>query len=95
MNHFVAYSKCTYSTYFIAIKLFCCRDTNRYVEIQSHLEEFYSFMQEFVIKEEFQTHIKKDGHDLDGIEEKLRFGRNDVMKTECPIVIAGKQSYNL
>lgn len=52
-------------------------------------------MEEFVIKEEFQTHIKKDGHDLDGIEEKLGFGRNDVMKTECPIVIAGKQSYNL
>lgn len=49
-------------------------------------------MEEFVIKEEFQTHIKKDGHDLDGINEKLGFGRNDVMKTECPIVIAGKQS---
>lgn len=50
-------------------------------------------MQEFVIKEEFQTHIKKDGHDLEGIEGKLRFRRNDVMKTECPIVIAGEQSY--
>lgn len=46
-------------------------------------------IQEFVLKEEFRKHIKKDGYDLDRIEDKLRFGINDVMNTECPIVFAG------
>lgn len=50
-------------------------------------------MQEFVMSEEFQKHIKKDGYDLDRIEEKLRFGKNDVLKTECPVMITGKKFF--
>lgn len=51
-------------------------------------------MQVFVNKEEFQTHIKKDGYALDKIEEKLKVGKDDVLKTECPIVIAGEHTFN-
>lgn len=51
-------------------------------------------MQVFVNKEEFQTHIKKDGYALDKIEEKLKVGKDDVLKTECPIVIAGEHMFN-
>lgn len=54
------------------------------------LKEFYTLMQDFVKKDEFNTHIRKDGYDMDKIEEKLKLGKNDVMKTECPIVIAGE-----
>lgn len=57
------------------------------------LKEFYTSMQDFVKKDEFNTHIRKDGIDMDKIEEKLKFGKNDVMKTECPIVIAGEKEY--
>lgn len=49
-------------------------------------------MQEFVVKDEFKTHIEKDAFDMDKIEEKLKLRENDVMKTECPIVIAGKET---
>lgn len=66
--------------------------TNRYVDLQRDLNEFYLAMQVFVNKEEFQTHIKKDGYALDKIEEKLKVGKDDVLKTECPIVIAGETS---
>lgn len=52
-------------------------------------------MQEFVIKEEFRTHIKEDVNNLDRIEEILRLGKNDLMKTECPIVIAGEPVFKL
>lgn len=62
--------------------------TNRYVDLQRDLNEFYLAMQVFVNKEEYQTHIKKDGYALDKIEEKLKVGKDDVLKTECPIVIA-------
>lgn len=48
-------------------------------------------MQEFVVKDEFKTHIEKDAFDMDKIE-KLKLRENDVMKTECPIVIAGKET---
>lgn len=54
------------------------------------LKEFYSLMQDFVKIDEFNTHIRKDGYGMDKIEEKLKLGKNDVMKTECPIVIAGE-----
>lgn len=45
------------------------------------------------MSEEFRKHIKKDGYDLDRIEEKLRFGKNDVLKTECPVVITGEEIF--
>lgn len=45
------------------------------------------------MSENFRKHIKKDGYDLDKIEEKLRFGKNDVLKTECPVVITGKEIF--
>lgn len=64
--------------------------TNKYIYIQKDLKEIYSSMQAFVISEEFQTHIKRDGYNLDNIEERLRLGKNDVIKTECPIVAAGE-----
>lgn len=47
-------------------------------------------MQDFVKIDEFNTHFRKDGYGMDKIEEKLKLGKNDVMKTECPIVIAGE-----
>lgn len=50
-------------------------------------------MQAFVIIEEFQTHIKKDSYDLDKIEEQLRLRKDDILKTEWPIVIAGEQKF--
>lgn len=55
------------------------------------LKEFYSLMQDFVKKDEFNTHIRKDGFNMDKIEEVLKLLMNDVMKTECPIVIAGEK----
>lgn len=55
------------------------------------LKEFYSLMQDFVKKDEFNTHIRKDGFNMDNIEEELKLLKNDVMKTECPIVIAGEK----
>lgn len=55
------------------------------------LKEFYSLMQNFVKKDEFNTHIRKDGFNMDKIEEELKLLMNDVMKTECPIVIAGEK----
>lgn len=47
-------------------------------------------MQDFVVQEEFRTHIQQDGYDMDTIEEQLRVRKNNIMKTECTIVIAGE-----
>lgn len=47
-------------------------------------------MQEFCLKKEFWRHVKTDGYDLENIDEKLRIWKEDVVKTECPIVIAGQ-----
>lgn len=69
-----------------------CRPTNSYIDIQEDLKELYSSMQEFVVKDEFKTYIEKDAFGMDKIEEKLKLWENDVMKTECPIVIAGKET---
>lgn len=43
------------------------------------LKEFYTLMQDFVKKDDFNMHIRKDGYNLNGFEEKLKFGKNDVM----------------
>lgn len=56
------------------------------------LKEFYTLMQDFVKKDDFKMHIRKDGYNLNEIEEQLKFGKNDVIKTECPIVIAGEMN---
>lgn len=45
------------------------------------------------MSEEFWKYIKKDGYDLDRIEEKLRFGKNDVLKIECFVVIIGEEIF--
>lgn len=66
------------------------RESNRYSELQNDLEDIYTNMQEFCLKEEFRRHVKTDGYDLENIDEKLRIWREDVVKTECPIVIAGQ-----
>uniref|UniRef100_K1QZS5 Dynamin N-terminal domain-containing protein n=1 Tax=Magallana gigas TaxID=29159 RepID=K1QZS5_MAGGI len=68
------------------------RYPNRYIKLQMDLKEFYTLMQDFVKKDEFNTHIRKDGYDMDKIEEKLKLRKNDVMNTEYPIVIAGETS---
>lgn len=47
-------------------------------------------MQVFCLKEEFRRHVKTDGYDLENIDDKLRIWKEDVVKTECPIVIAGQ-----
>lgn len=70
--------------------LFFPRESNRYSELQNDLEKIYTNMQEFCLKEEFRRHVKTDGYDLENIDEKLRIWKEDVVKTECPIVIAGQ-----
>lgn len=35
-------------------------------------------------------YFRKDGYGMDKIEEKLKLGKNDVMKIECFIVIVGE-----
>lgn len=67
-------------------------ESNRYSELQNDLEKIYTNMQEFCLKEEFRRHVKTDGYDLENIDEKLRIWKEDVVKTECPIVIAGETS---
>lgn len=37
--------------------------------------------------------MKTDGYDLENIDEKLRIWKEDVVKTECPIVIAGQSTF--
>lgn len=66
-----------------------CRYTNGYCAIQNDLKELYSSLQGFAVKEEFRTHIQRDALNMDNIEEKLEQLKVDVMRTECPIVIAG------
>lgn len=68
-----------------------CRYSNGYCAIQNGLEELYSSLQDFVVKEEFKTHIQRDAFNMDNIEEKLEQLKVDVMRTECPIIIAGKK----
>lgn len=70
--------------------LFFPRESNRYSELQNDIEEIYTNMQVFCLKEEFRRHVKTDGYDLENIDEKLRIWKEDVVKTECPIVIAGQ-----
>lgn len=65
---------------------------NRYTDIQEEFEKMYTSITTFVAKEDFKTHIKKNAHRMDKIEEQLRLQELDVMKTECPIVIAGETS---
>lgn len=36
-------------------------------------------------------YIRKDGFDMDKIEEELKLLKNDVMKMECFIVIVGEK----
>lgn len=67
-------------------------ESNRYSELQNDIEEIYTNMQVFCLKEEFRRHVKTDGYDLENIDEKLRIWKEDVVKTECPIVIAGETS---
>lgn len=71
------------------IQFFFCRYTNGYCAIQNDLKELYSSLQGFVVKEEFKMHIQRDAFNIDNIEEKLEQLKVDVMRTECPIVIAG------
>lgn len=50
----------------------------------------YKIIQKFVDHQQFKLHIKTDAHNMDKIEEKLSFLEKDILKTEYPIVIAGK-----
>lgn len=50
-------------------------------------------MQDFVVKEEFRTHIQKDCSDMNKIDEKMRLQENDIIRTECPIVFAGDRTF--
>lgn len=70
--------------------LFFPRESNRYSELQNDIKEIYTNMQVFCLKEEFRRHVKTDGYDLENIDDKLRIWKEDVVKTECPIVIAGQ-----
>lgn len=66
--------------------------TEGYCVIQKDLKELYSSLHDFVVKQEFKTHILEDAFGMDDIEKKLNQQKADVMKTECPIVIAGETS---
>lgn len=70
-----------------------CRYTKGYCVIQKDLKELYSSLHDFVVKQEFKTHILKDAFGMDDIEKKLNQQKADVMKTECPIVIAGENIF--
>lgn len=61
-----------------------------YSSLQKEIKDFYTSIQKFVDDEQFKTHIKMDAHNMDKIEEQLSLWKKDVLKTECPIVIAGK-----
>lgn len=52
----------------------------------------YSSLQDLVVKKEFKVHIQKDAYKIDNVEETINECNIDVMKTECPIVIAGNKS---
>lgn len=67
-------------------------NASNYSNLLKDLKEFYSSMQDFVVKEEFRTHIQKDCSDMNKIDEKMRLQENDIMRTECPIVFAGETS---
>lgn len=69
-----------------------CRYTKGYCVIQNDLKQLYSSLQDFVVKQEFKTHILEDAFGMDDIEKKLKQQKADVMKTECPILIAGKKN---
>lgn len=75
-----------------------CRFTSGYCAIQKDLKELYSSLQDFVVKQEFKTHIQEDiQEDAFGkknIEETLTQHKDDVVKTECPIVIAGETYFH-
>lgn len=71
-----------------------CRYTSGYCAIQNDLKELYSSLQDFVVKQEFKTHIQEDAFGMENIEGKLTQHKDDVMKTECPIVIAGETYFH-
>lgn len=72
-----------------------CRYTEGYCVIQKDLKELYSSLHDFVVKQEFKTHILEDAFGMDAIEKRLNQQKADVMKTECPIVIAGENINSL
>lgn len=73
--------------------IFFGRYASNYSNLLKDLKEFYSSMQDFVVKEEFRTHIQKDCSDLNKIDEKMRLQENDIIRTECPIVFAGDRTF--
>lgn len=76
----------------ISFDRFFSRHTNQYCAIQNVLRKMYSSLQDLVVKKEFKVHIQKDAYKIDNVEETINECNIDVMKTECPIVIAGNKS---
>lgn len=66
------------------------RDTHRPIQLQEGVEEIYSFVQQIVKRRDFKELIQKDAFQLDDLEEELKLRKEDLMKTECPVVFAGK-----
>lgn len=54
------------------------------------VKDLYKFIQKFVDHQQFKLHIKTDARNMDNIEERLSLLEKDILKTEYPIVIAGK-----
>lgn len=68
------------------------RDTHRPIQLQEGVEEIYSFVQQIVNRRDFKELIQKDAFQLDDLEEELKLRKEDLMKTECPVVFAGETS---
>lgn len=100
MNNFILFLKSTHHfdeliTFIenITLQLFFYKYTIRYIDRQKELEELFSSMQDFVIRQDFQRHIKDEGYGLATIEGTLSLLKNDISKTECPIVFAGEHTF--
>lgn len=68
-----------------------CRYTSENCDIQDGLNRLYSSIQNLVGKKEFKTHVINETYNMDNTIKELEQYKTDVMKKDCPIVIAGKQ----
>lgn len=53
--------------------------------------DMYSFLQALVNRKEFKEHVKRDAFRMDNVEKDLKLRKEDLMKTDCPVVFAGKR----
>lgn len=69
----------------------CCSDTERYNKLLDEIWDMYSFLQALVNRKEFEEHVHRDAYRLDNVEKDLKLRKADLMKTDCPVVFAGRR----